>query len=114
MSKRREQQKEQLKRKLAEMLENYNSVHHMAVANGDCYGLVYRCLNGGFSPTLYQKYIRPEPRKRERLIIPATAETVARFDAICDAESVTRRDLLAWMVRNYEESNTGDYAELEY
>jgi hypothetical protein len=96
------------------MLGDYRNPYHMATENGDCPTLVYRCLDNGFSPTLYKKYVRPEPRKRERLIIPADAETVARFDAICAAEETTRRDLLAWMVRNHEESNMGDYAELEY
>jgi len=50
-------------------LEKYRNPYHMAIEKGDCYGLVYRCLNGGFSPTLYKKYIRATPRKRRRFIV---------------------------------------------
>ena len=75
-------QQERLKAALKKKLRNYRNPYHMAVENGDSHGLVYRCLDGGFSPTLYKKYVRPTPRKRPRLIIPdPTGKLTAAMDS---------------------------------
>ena len=108
-------QQARLKAALQKKLLNYRNPYHMAVENGDSHGLIYRCLNGGFSPTLYKKYIKPEPRKRTRFTADVGPDLVALFDDLCAAEETTRPVLLAWMVRNHVEYHgRGDYAELPY
>ena len=87
----------------------------MAIENGWCYGTVYRCLKGGYSPTLYNQLVKPTRRKRRRFTADVSPEIITAYDAICAAEDVTRAELLAWMVRNHTEFNgTKDYAELPY
>jgi len=115
MSNARKRKQARLKTKLINMLENYRNPYHMATAEGFSHGLIYRCLNGGFSPTLYKKYVKPEPRKRTRFTADVGPELVALFDDLCAAEETTRPVLLAWMVRNHlDYHGRGDYRELEF
>ena len=115
MSAARKRKQAQLKNKLTEMLGNYRNPYHMAPVEGFSHGLIYRCLKDGYSPTLYKRYIKPEPRKRTRFTADVGPDLVALFDDLCTAEETTRPVLLAWMIRNHVEYHgRGDYAELEF
>lgn len=69
---------------LAEYLINkakeYPSVYRMAQVNGWSYGLVYRVLNGGDSPTLRRQTGITKHPKRHRLIVSCSPDTIHRFD----------------------------------
>ena len=83
----RTKKKGKLYREVVSILKDYPNVHQMEVTEEWPYGLAYRILEGGYSPTLY-KIIFP-PRKRERLIINnCPPETVQRFKAQCLAGGV--------------------------
>ena len=91
MSKRQERLKAALKREL----QNYRNPYHMATANGISHGLVYRCLDGGYSPTLYRKYVRNEPRKRSRLIVEIDP---ARFDNQRAEHGMSRAEYMVYLM----------------
>ena len=91
MSKRQERLKATLKREL----QNYRNPYHMATANGISHGLIYRCLDGGFSPTLYKIFVRPEPRKRSRLNIEIDP---ARFDNQRAEHGMSRAEYVVYLM----------------
>ena len=91
MSKRQERLKTALKREL----QNYRNPYHLATANGISHGLIYRCLDGGYSPTLYKIFVRNEPRKRQRLIVEIDP---ARFDAQRAEHGMSRAEYQVYLM----------------
>ena len=87
-----------LRAALIKELQNYRNPHHMSLENGDSHGLIYRCLNGGFSPTLYKKYVRSKPRKRIRYIIEdPTGELTEQGDE--QRGEMSRTEYQAYLLR---------------
>jgi len=80
----RTKKKRRLYRAVLSILENYPNVHQMEVTEEWPYGLAYRILEGGYSPTL-DKIIHP-PRKRKRTIINGVAPE--RFKAQCKRREI--------------------------
>ena len=75
----RTKKKGKLYREVVSILKNYPNVHQMEVTEEWPYGLAYRILEGGYSPTLY-KIIFP-PRKRDnRLIVTLPPGQLERLD----------------------------------
>jgi len=109
----------ELRRRAETEIKKHGNLNKLSVAIGENPGVIWRVLKGGNSPTLRRLWKVPKHPPRSRLIIETDAETIARFDSICAAEGVTRRDLLAWVVKNYDEfliffHSPGDCAELPY
>ena len=81
---------------LTDKAKEYPSAYRMAVDNGWSYGLVYRVLNGGDSPTLRRQIGISKHPKRYRLIVNCSPDTIARFDA--QRGDMSRREWLERLI----------------
>ena len=92
-------QQERLQSKLNKMRAEYGSAYQMAVGNGLSYGLVYRCLSGGFSPSLARKLGVSKYPPRTRLTISCDKAMITRYDSL--RGDVSRRAFMAVLLDSY-------------
>lgn len=58
------EKRRKLRRFLNKTLRDYPNSYRMSQERGWCHGKVYRCLNGGYSPSLYKEIYPPKQRLR--------------------------------------------------
>jgi hypothetical protein len=93
------EKRRKLRRHLNKTLRDYPNSYRMSQEKGWCHGKVYRCLNGGYSPSLYKEIFPPEPRPRFTCEDP-DGEITRRTDTLRGEK--TRAEFMAELLELWE------------